>query len=71
MILLGFVISLSSTAVVIKMLDEWGESDAKSGQVAISILIAQDTSRRAGDDPRILGCITSESLLRTHPTMGG
>ena len=43
-VLLGFVISLSSTAVVIKMLDEWRESDTKSGQVAISILIAQDTA---------------------------
>jgi len=43
-VLLGFVISLSSTAVVIKMLDEWGESDTKPGQVAISILVAQDTA---------------------------
>tara|TARA_Y100001954_G_scaffold238982_1_gene310067 strand:+ start:1627 stop:2865 length:1239 start_codon:yes stop_codon:yes gene_type:complete len=43
-VLLGFVISLSSTAVVIKMLEEWGESDTKPGQVAISILIAQDTA---------------------------
>jgi CPA2 family monovalent cation:H+ antiporter-2 len=43
-VLLGFIISLSSTAIVIKMLEEWGESGTKSGQVAISILIAQDTA---------------------------
>ena len=43
-LLLGFVISLSSTAVVIKMLDEWGESNTKAGLIAITILIAQDVA---------------------------
>ena len=40
--LLGFVISLSSTAVVFKMLQEWNEMDSRVGQNVIGILIAQD-----------------------------
>ena len=41
-ILWGFVISLSSTAVVIKILEDLGELESKVGQNALSILIAQD-----------------------------
>ena len=41
-ILLGFVISLSSTAIVIKLLQDWGELDTKIGQDVLAILIAQD-----------------------------
>ena len=40
--LLGFVIALSSTAVVIKMLADIGELDSEVGRVTIAILIAQD-----------------------------
>ncbi|HYD02806.1 MAG TPA: cation:proton antiporter [Alphaproteobacteria bacterium] len=41
-ILLGFVISLSSTAVVLKILEEWKETDTHAGRNVISILLAQD-----------------------------
>ncbi len=41
-ILLGFVISLSSTAVVIKMLQEWKETQSRVGQAVLGILLAQD-----------------------------
>jgi CPA2 family monovalent cation:H+ antiporter-2 len=41
-VLLGFVISLSSTAVVLRMLQEWSEFDTKVGQNAVSVLLAQD-----------------------------
>jgi K+:H+ antiporter len=41
-LLLAFVISLSSTAVIIKILDEWQELHTRVGQTVIGILIAQD-----------------------------
>ena len=41
-ILLGFVISLSSSAVAIKMLEETGQLRARTGKIAIAILIGQD-----------------------------
>jgi CPA2 family monovalent cation:H+ antiporter-2 len=41
-ILLGFALALSSTAVVVKMLDEIGESKSQTGATVIGILIAQD-----------------------------
>jgi CPA2 family monovalent cation:H+ antiporter-2 len=41
-IMLGFVISLSSTAVVIKLLQERDETNTKVGQNVIGILLAQD-----------------------------
>lgn len=41
-LLLGFVISLSSTAIVIKLLQDWGELDSKVGQDVVAILLAQD-----------------------------
>lgn len=41
-ILWGFVISLSSTAIVIKILEDLKEIDTKVGQNVLSILIAQD-----------------------------
>lgn len=41
-LLLGFVISLSSTAVVVKMLESLGELKSDLGQLVIGILIAQD-----------------------------
>lgn len=40
--LIGFVISLSSTAVVLKMLQDWGEIETNVGQNVIGVLIAQD-----------------------------
>jgi CPA2 family monovalent cation:H+ antiporter-2 len=41
-ILIGFVISLSSTAVVLKLLQDWKEFDSKVGQNVLAILLAQD-----------------------------
>lgn len=41
-ILLGFVVALSSTAVVVNMLESIGEYRTDSGQIAIGVLIAQD-----------------------------
>jgi len=41
-ILIGFVISLSSTAVVLKLLQDWDELDSDSGQNVLGILLVQD-----------------------------
>jgi CPA2 family monovalent cation:H+ antiporter-2 len=41
-ILLGFALSLSSTAVVVKMLEAIGESRHSIGEIVIGILVAQD-----------------------------
>ncbi|MCW3805586.1 cation:proton antiporter [Plebeiibacterium marinum] len=41
-IMIGFVISLSSTAVIVKVLQEREELNTKAGQYALGILIAQD-----------------------------
>lgn len=41
-VLLGFVISLSSTAVIVKLLEDRDEINTKTGQNVLSILLAQD-----------------------------
>lgn len=41
-ILLGFVVALSSTAVAIKVLDDIGELRTETGRIAVGVLIAQD-----------------------------
>ncbi|SMF39086.1 monovalent cation:H+ antiporter-2, CPA2 family [Tistlia consotensis] len=41
-VLLGFVVALSSTAVAVKMLEEIGELRTRVGQVTVGVLIAQD-----------------------------
>lgn len=41
-VLIGFVISLSSTAVVLKLLQDWKEFDSNVGQNVLVILLAQD-----------------------------
>ncbi|MDO8290145.1 MAG: cation:proton antiporter [Parvibaculum sp.] len=41
-LILGFVLSLSSTAVGIKMLQDIGEFDTQAGRVTMGVLIAQD-----------------------------
>lgn len=41
-ILIGFVICLSSTAVILKLLQDWRELETRVGQNVLSILIAQD-----------------------------
>jgi CPA2 family monovalent cation:H+ antiporter-2 len=41
-VLLGFVVAISSTAVAIKMLQDIGELRSRVGQVTVGVLIAQD-----------------------------
>lgn len=41
-VLLGFAVALSSTAVVIKLLQQTGETETPAGRLTIGILIAQD-----------------------------
>lgn len=41
-VLIGFVISLSSTAVVLKLLKDWRELGTQTGQNVLAILLAQD-----------------------------
>lgn len=41
-ILIGFVISLSSTAVVLKLLQDWDELNTDTGQNVLGILLVQD-----------------------------
>ena len=41
-LLLGFVIALSSTAVAIKILEDIGELRTRTGRITVSVLIAQD-----------------------------
>jgi len=41
-LMLGFVISLSSTAVIMKILKDWGELETPVGQDAVGILLMQD-----------------------------
>ncbi len=41
-VFLGFVVALSSTAVVLKVLEERGEMDAPHGRAALGILVVQD-----------------------------
>ncbi|MET4807083.1 cation:proton antiporter [Limibacillus sp. MBR-115] len=41
-LVLAFVLSLSSTAVAIKMLEDLGDLEERSGQIAVGVLIAQD-----------------------------
>lgn len=41
-LLLAFVISLSSTAVILKLLEDWGELGSDIGQKVVAILLVQD-----------------------------
>jgi len=41
-LILGFVISLSSTAVVLKLMKDWNELDTQTGQNVLVVLLAQD-----------------------------
>ncbi|MGB5397041.1 MAG: cation:proton antiporter [Gammaproteobacteria bacterium] len=41
-VLLGFVISLSSTAVVLKLLQDWNELNTDTGQDVLGVLLVQD-----------------------------
>lgn len=41
-LLIGFVLSLSSTAVGIKLLDQLGEARTEAGRITVGVLVAQD-----------------------------
>jgi monovalent cation:H+ antiporter-2, CPA2 family len=41
-VFLGFLVALSSTAIVLKVLQQKGETASPSGRIAVAILIAQD-----------------------------
>ena len=41
-LLIGFVLSLSSTAVGIKLLDQLGEARTDAGRITVGVLVAQD-----------------------------
>ncbi len=41
-VLLGFIVAISSTAVAVQMLDEVGELRTPTGQITVGVLIAQD-----------------------------
>lgn len=41
-LLFAFAVSLSSTAVILKILEQWGELETKVGQNVLSILLVQD-----------------------------
>ena len=41
-ILFGSIMSLSSTAVVLKLIQDWGESQSKLGQNILGVLLVQD-----------------------------
>jgi CPA2 family monovalent cation:H+ antiporter-2 len=43
-VLWGFLIALSSTAIVLKLLGERGETDSPHGRIAVGVLILQDLS---------------------------
>jgi CPA2 family monovalent cation:H+ antiporter-2 len=41
-IVIGFMLSISSTAVAMKMMEDAGETDTEAGRLAVAILVAQD-----------------------------
>jgi monovalent cation:H+ antiporter-2, CPA2 family len=43
-VLWGFLVALSSTAIVLKLLGEGGETDSPHGRIAVGVLIFQDLS---------------------------
>jgi CPA2 family monovalent cation:H+ antiporter-2 len=40
----GFLVALSSTAIVLKLLGERGETDSPHGRIVVGVLILQDLS---------------------------
>jgi CPA2 family monovalent cation:H+ antiporter-2 len=62
-ILVGFVISLSSTAIVLRLLQDWRELDSTLGQDVLGILLVQDIA--------IVPMLIVASLLSgEQPTLG-
>jgi CPA2 family monovalent cation:H+ antiporter-2 len=69
-VLLGFVISLSSTGVVLKLLQDWRELDTEVGQDVLGVLLVQDLAVAPmllilgflGGTPPSIGLITLQIL---------
>ncbi|MGJ3246045.1 MAG: cation:proton antiporter [Elainellaceae cyanobacterium] len=77
-IFLGAVLSLSSTAVVLKTLTERGETNTLHGQIMLAILIAQDLALGvmlailpALNQPENLGWALANALLKVLLFLGG
>ncbi|MGJ3254000.1 MAG: cation:proton antiporter [Elainellaceae cyanobacterium] len=77
-IFLGAVLSLSSTAVVLKTLTERGETSTLHGQIMLAILIAQDLALGvmlailpALNQPENLGWALANALLKVLLFLGG
>ncbi|MGD8859274.1 MAG: cation:proton antiporter [Myxococcales bacterium] len=58
-VLLGFVISLSSTSIVLKLLADYGESESRVGQNALGILLVQDIA--------VIGMVIVLGLISGEP----
>lgn len=77
-VFLGFVLALSSTAVVLKILTERGESGAIHGQLMLALLIAQDLALGlmlaflpALDEPDAFWFVFAEAILKFVLFLGG
>ncbi|NLD57062.1 MAG: potassium transporter KefB, partial [Methanomicrobiales archaeon] len=68
-ILMGFLLSLSSTAIVLKILHERGEVDSPHGSIALGILIFQDLAAI----PMIMAIplLASTTLFSIEPLLSG
>ncbi|PKL64620.1 MAG: potassium transporter KefB [Methanomicrobiales archaeon HGW-Methanomicrobiales-3] len=68
-ILMGFLLSLSSTAIVLKILHERGEIDSPHGSIALGILIFQDLAAI----PMIMAIpfLASTTLFSIEPLLTG
>ncbi|MCK9580072.1 MAG: cation:proton antiporter [Methanoregula sp.] len=68
-VLMGFLLSLSSTAIVLKILHERGEIDSPHGSIALGILIFQDLAAI----PMIMAIpfLASTSLFSVAPLLTG
>jgi monovalent cation:H+ antiporter-2, CPA2 family len=68
-ILMGFLFSLSSTAIVLKILHERGEVDSPHGSIALGILIFQDLAAI----PMIMAIplLASTSIFHVEPLLSG
>lgn len=68
-LLLGFVISLSSTAVVLKILQDKGEMESDTGQNVLGILLVQDLA--VIPMLLILGLLSGENLSTSQLALQG
>lgn len=65
-IVIGFMLSISSTAVAMKMMEDAGEKDTGAGRLAVAILVAQDLAVV----PLMLITNTLGSQITAHALIG-